>query len=72
MFNFLKNQFFKGIREEIAEIESSKVDKSNNLLKNAPHTLRQISFEEWNRPYPRQRAVFPLVSKPLNYSDSSR
>lgn len=48
------------IREEIAEIENNTADKDNNLLKNAPHSLRQISFGEWNKPYSRQRAVFPL------------
>ena len=52
-----------GIREEIAEIENNKADKGDNLLKNAPHSLRQISFGDWNKAYSRQRAAFPLVSR---------
>jgi len=46
------------IREEIREIETGKGDRSNNLLKNAPHTAISLT-EEWNHPYSRQRAVFP-------------
>ncbi len=47
------------IRKEIAEIESGKADRANNLLKNAPHTATAVTRENWDRPYPRERAVFP-------------
>ena len=47
------------IREEIQEIEEGKVDKKNNLLKNAPHCLNDISEETWPHPYTRERAAFP-------------
>jgi len=47
------------IREEIAEIEAGKADRANNVLKNAPHTAEQIARPEWNRPYSREKAVFP-------------
>lgn len=47
------------IREEIREIESGQVDRRNNLLKNAPHTAIDLTAEQWDRPYSRQRAVFP-------------
>lgn len=47
------------IRKEIAEIESGKADRANNLLKNAPHTATVATKESWERPYPRERAVFP-------------
>lgn len=54
--------FAIGIRKEIAEIEKKLISRENNLLKNAPHTQIQISSDEWNRPYSRERAAFPLVS----------
>jgi glycine dehydrogenase len=47
------------IRDEIRMIEEGKIDKSNNMLKNAPHTALQICSDEWNRPYSRQVAAFP-------------
>jgi glycine dehydrogenase len=47
------------IRMEIHEIEEGKADRKNNLLKNAPHTAEQIAHDQWDRPYSRQRAVFP-------------
>ncbi|MCM2277970.1 MAG: aminomethyl-transferring glycine dehydrogenase [Oligoflexia bacterium] len=50
------------IREEIAEVETGKADRQNNLLKNAPHTADQAMRAEWNRPYSRERALFPAQS----------
>ena len=47
------------IRAEIREVEDGQVDRRNNLLKNAPHTAEDLAAEEWNRPYSRQRAVYP-------------
>jgi len=47
------------IRAEIAEIEKGHGDQKNNLLKNAPHTAEQVVKTEWNRPYSRERAVYP-------------
>jgi glycine dehydrogenase len=47
------------IRREIEEIESGGKDSGNNLLKNAPHTAKAVVSPEWNRPYTRERAVFP-------------
>jgi glycine dehydrogenase len=47
------------IRKEIAEIESGKMDRQNNPLKNAPHTAEQVTRTEWSRPYPREQAAFP-------------
>ncbi len=49
------------IRKEIAEIESGKADRINNPLKNAPHTATQAAREGWDRPYSRERAVFPTT-----------
>ena len=48
------------IRKEIAEIESGKADRKNNVLKNAPHTAEQVTRTEWTRPYPREMAAWPL------------
>ncbi len=49
------------IREEIRAIESGKVDRTNNLLKNAPHTVIDLVDDEWNRPYSRSSAIFPTA-----------
>jgi glycine dehydrogenase len=49
------------IREEIAEIERGQADKVNNLLKKAPHTAEQATRTEWDRPYSRERAVYPTA-----------
>ena len=48
------------IREEIAAIENGIADKVENPLKHAPHTQEVITANEWNRPYTRQQAAFPL------------
>eukprot|EP00127_Corallochytrium_limacisporum_P007325 Clim_evm12s247 gene=Clim_evmTU12s247 len=48
------------IREEIREIEEGKYPRDNNVLKNAPHTIQTISAEDWDRPYTREKAVFPV------------
>jgi glycine dehydrogenase len=34
-------------------------DKADNVLKNAPHTARSVSADEWTRPYSRQQAAYP-------------
>jgi glycine dehydrogenase len=47
------------IREEILEIEEGKVDRQNNLLKNAPHSAASLLTDEWERPYSRNRAAYP-------------
>ena len=49
------------IHAEIQEVESGRVDAKNNLLKNAPHTADQIAGDSWDRPYPRERAAFPVA-----------
>jgi glycine dehydrogenase len=48
------------IHDEISAIESGKVDAKNNLLKNAPHTSDMIASDNWNRPYTREQAAFPV------------
>lgn len=48
------------IRQEIDEVINGKYDKENNPLKNSPHTADEIAVDDWNKPYSRQEAVFPL------------
>ena len=48
-----------GIHAEIADIESGKADKQNNLLKNAPHPADVLVADKWDRPYSREQAGFP-------------
>ena len=46
------------IRKEIAEIEDGQVDRSDNVLKNAPHTAAQVIQTEWVHKYSREKAAF--------------
>jgi glycine dehydrogenase len=48
------------IREEIREIEQGKLDKQDNPLKHAPHTIAALSSDSWSRKYSRERAAYPL------------
>ena len=49
------------IRAEIREIEEGKADKASNVLKHAPHTQSAVLLGDWDRPYSREKAVFPLA-----------
>ncbi|WP_417196870.1 aminomethyl-transferring glycine dehydrogenase [Bizionia sp.] len=42
------------------EIEATSKDDTNNVLKNAPHTLDMVTADEWLMPYTREQAAFPL------------
>ncbi|MCH9014284.1 MAG: aminomethyl-transferring glycine dehydrogenase [Gemmatimonadetes bacterium] len=48
------------IRQEIKEIEMGVADRESNVLKNAPHTLETIMSGDWDLPYTRKRAAFPM------------
>ncbi|MDB5241743.1 MAG: glycine dehydrogenase [Spirosoma sp.] len=48
------------IRNEIREIEKGEADRTNNVLKHAPHTATVALANDWNRPYSREKAVYPL------------
>ncbi|MBS1161025.1 MAG: gcvP [Proteobacteria bacterium] len=48
------------IREEIRQVENGLWAPDNNPLKNAPHTQADIIDADWQHPYSRQQAVFPL------------
>jgi glycine dehydrogenase len=47
------------VHAEIKAIESGRVDKTNNVLKNAPHTAEAVISDKWDRPYPREQAAYP-------------
>jgi glycine dehydrogenase len=47
------------IRNEIRAIEDGKADKTDNVLKNAPHTARATASDTWKHPYSRDEAAFP-------------
>jgi glycine dehydrogenase len=47
------------IHAEIEAIANGKTDRKNNVLKNAPHTARQIASDKWDHPYSREQAAFP-------------
>ena len=49
------------IHEEIKAIENGQSDKTNNPLKNAPHTQWTVCSTDWNLPYSRETAAFPLA-----------
>ncbi len=46
------------IREEIRAIEDGSIDRDNNPLKNAPHTVEDL-VGDWDRPYSREQGCFP-------------
>ena len=48
------------IKDEINDLVEGKVDAINNVLKNAPHSMRSVIDSNWNKPYTREKAVFPL------------
>ena len=50
------------IRKEIAQIESGAWPQDNNPLKHAPHTAASVLAAEWNRPYSREVAAFPVAA----------
>lgn len=49
------------IRAEIQEIEDKLLPQDNNPLKNAPHTALDVTGDDWDRPYSRERAAFPTT-----------
>ena len=49
------------IRDEIRDIESGAMDKDNNPLKNAPHHHTLFIKNNWDLPYSRQQAFFPMA-----------
>ena len=48
------------IREEIREVEQGLSDRERNPLKNAPHTAESLISDDWDEPYTRETAAYPL------------
>ena len=47
------------IYEEIDKIRKGQFDKLDNPLKNAPHTIEELTNDKWNHKYSRQEAAYP-------------
>lgn len=47
------------IHAEMSAVAEGRIDRTDNPLKNAPHTAAVISAEGWAHPYSRQQAAFP-------------
>ncbi len=54
------NTFCDALLAIYGEISEADADDTNNVLKNAPHTLDMLTADEWKLPYSRQKAAFPL------------
>ena len=50
------------IREEIRAVERGELDPEDNPLKNAPHTLEDVVASDWQHPYSREMAAWPIDS----------
>ncbi|MFF0866680.1 aminomethyl-transferring glycine dehydrogenase [Nonomuraea sp. NPDC003560] len=50
------------IRGEIAKVASGDYDKTDNPLRNAPHTAESVTADEWAHPYSRTEAAYPVAS----------
>jgi glycine dehydrogenase len=48
------------IRKEIEEIETGNADPELNVLRNAPHTQSVAISDQWDYPYSRSKAIYPL------------
>jgi glycine dehydrogenase len=48
------------IYKEIKEIENGVADKTDNVLKNAPHTAQKVVSDNWDYSYSREKAAYPL------------
>jgi glycine dehydrogenase len=48
------------IHGELVAVEEGRLDRSDNPLKNAPHTAESVMADDWNHAYPREVAAFPL------------
>jgi glycine dehydrogenase len=56
------DRFVEVMLEIADEIENITLPEQmeNNVLKNAPHCLEEVTLNDWDHPYSRTRAAFPL------------
>ena len=50
------------IREEIRQVENGSWALEDNPLVNAPHTMADLADSDWEHPYSREQAMFPISS----------
>jgi glycine dehydrogenase len=50
----------RSIYDEIMEVRDGIASNDDNVLKNAPHTAEETAGDEWEHPYAREKAAFPL------------
>ncbi|MBK1834572.1 aminomethyl-transferring glycine dehydrogenase [Roseibacillus ishigakijimensis] len=58
------NRFCEAMRAIAAEMEAvagGEKDPEDNVLKNAPHTAAMVTADEWNHPYSRSEAAWPVA-----------
>ncbi len=48
------------IRNEITEIENGDYPLDDNVLKHAPHSAEEVTSDNWEHTYSREKAVYPL------------
>ena len=48
------------IRAEISAIAAGTLDRTDNPLKHAPHTVGEVAGTEWTHAYSREQAAYPL------------
>ena len=48
------------IKKEIEEIEKANEGTLDNVLKNSPHTMEELSSDNWEHDYSREKAAYPL------------
>ena len=51
------------ISEEIEEIENNVDLRNNNLISNAPHTIKELISDNWTYPYSKEKAAYPYKNK---------
>lgn len=56
----------KMIREEISSVEAGTWPLDNNPLCHAPHTALVVTADDWDKPYSRTKAAYPVDSLKLN------
>jgi glycine dehydrogenase len=50
------------IHAEMTAVETGAADRSDNVLKQAPHTAELVTTDHWDHPYSRQVAAYPAKS----------
>ena len=49
------------IKREIEEVIAGDADAKNNVLVNSPHTMAELTAHEWDYPYTREKAAYPIA-----------